>query len=462
MSAATVRLSWPGRVAKLPAPRRVRLEPWERHGRGEHRLIFGDNALALDGLLARHAGRVDLVYLDPPFASGASYRARLRTGDGRPSAATVAAFDDRWSGGLAGYLSMMEPRLRRLHELLAPHGSLYLHADPSAAHALKLLLDEIFGPRCFQREIVWRIGWVSGFKSTTRNWIRNHDTILFYTKDPRRFTFHKPYVPHLPGYRRRGRPGKAPGVPVDDVWNAGPAELALTGEDSLDSIQIKSFAQEKTGYATQKNLSLLRRIVAASSNPGDLVLDPFCGSGTTLVAAQGLGRRWIGVDESPAAIGLCRRRLLHGPTPASFQILRPRPVDGDEAEPKPLAARVRLRVERVGEDGLRVRLLGIAGRGISREDDGREAVDAWMVDCSGRGSGFSRASLRAVRAPGGGPLPWVLGPRRLTGSGPVTWFVRVCRSGGAAVDVPVHLARDRRGRWTRVRRAGAGGEIRSG
>src|SRR5690606_12655232 len=152
--------------------------------------------------------------------------------------------------------------------------SLYVHVDPTVGHAVKLLLDEVFGPGCFQREIVWRIGWVSGFKTKARNWIRNHDLLFFYVKDPRRFTFNKRILPHPPGYvRRDGSPPRGRGVPLCDVWNAGEGELSLRGRESLDSIQIKSFSTEKTGYATQKNESLLRRIVEASSNPGDLVAD---------------------------------------------------------------------------------------------------------------------------------------------------------------------------------------------
>jgi hypothetical protein len=197
----------------------------------------------------------------------------------------------------------------------------YIHVDPTVGHAVKLLADEIFGPECFQREIVWRIGWVSGFKTKARNWIRNHDLIFFYAKDPKGMTFNKLYVPYPPGYRRRdGSPPRGEGMPIDDVWNAAPAEFELRGRESLDSIQIKSFSTEKTGYATQKNESLLRRIVAASSNPGDLVVDPFCGSGTTLAAAAELGRRFIGCDASAPAVHVATKRLLSIPTQHDLSI----------------------------------------------------------------------------------------------------------------------------------------------
>ncbi len=192
----------------------------------------------------------------------------------------------------------------------------------------------MFGPGCFQREIVWRIGWVSGFKSKAKNWIRNHDLIYFYVKDPSSFTFNKRYVPYPPGYvRRDGKPPTGAGVPIDDVWNANTSEFALRGKDSLDSIQIKSFSNEKCGYATQKNESLARRVVEASSNPGDLVFDAFCGSGTLGVAARQLGRRFVGIDVSASAVHIATKRLLD--------------VDAEGAPP--------VRVERVVEPDRRLR-----------------------------------------------------------------------------------------------------------
>lgn len=323
-------LRWPGKHGALVPGPGLTLACEQQvgpPGRDPDLLICADNLLAMDALLATHAGAIDLIYLDPPFATGHDFvHTRAREGDdGEPRGEfQTHAYHDRWPGGLAGFLRMLEPRLRLAHRLLAPHGSLYLHVDPTVGHYAKLVLDEIFGPACFQREIVWRIGWLSGFKTRANNWIRNHDLLFFYTRDPARFTFHKQYVPHPEGYRRRD--GKSPsgrGVPMEDVWNANSAEFALRGKDSLDSIQIKSFSREKTGWATQKNTSLLRRIIAASSNPGDLVADFFCGSGTTLVAAAELGRRFIGCDCAPAAVELAHARLAaHGPTDMSESAAR--------------------------------------------------------------------------------------------------------------------------------------------
>ena len=274
-------------------------------------LIGGDNLLAMDALMATHAGAIDLVYIDPPFATGHEFERTTRVGaDAEGPELRSRAYSDRWPGGVAGLLQMLDPRLRRIHRLLAPHGSLYVHVDPIVGHAVKLLLDEIFGPGCFQREIVWRVGWISGFKARANNWIRNHDLIYFYVKDPQRFVFHRQVNPHPTEYRRRkGEVDQQGGVPVEDVWNASPAEWRLRGPASLDSIQIKSFSREKTGWATQKNESLLRRIVAASSDEGALVADFFCGAGTTLAAAQALGRRWIGCDSAAAAVELAHARM---------------------------------------------------------------------------------------------------------------------------------------------------------
>nr|WP_255216752.1 DNA methyltransferase [Pseudenhygromyxa sp. WMMC2535] len=279
---------------------------------GPAALILGDNLLALEALVRAHPERADLIYIDPPFATGSRFALARRLGeDDNTGELRLPAFDDAWEDGLAGFLRMLDPRLRLLHRLLAPTGSLYLHVDPTVGHAVKLLLDEIFGPGCFQREIVWRIGWLSGFKTRARNWIRNHDLIFFYTKDPRAFTFNKRWVPHPKGYKRRdGKPSKAPGVPMEDVWNANAVEADLRGKASLDSIQIKSFSREKTGWATQKNESLLRRIIEASSNPGDLVVDVFAGSGTTAAVATALGRRVWTCDHAEAAVQITRARLL--------------------------------------------------------------------------------------------------------------------------------------------------------
>lgn len=318
-----VELRWPGKyIDGVRAPlvdHGAELIERERigttgQGTRPNRLIRADNLLALEALVRREPQSVDLVYIDPPFATGNRFALLRRIGDkreGTQAQLRLPAFDDAWDGGLAGFLRMLDPRLRLIHQLLSPTGSLYVHVDPTVGHAVKLMLDEIFGPDCFQREIVWRIGWISGFKTMARNWIRNHDLIFFYTKDPKQFTFNKTWVPHPSSYERRaGTAAKAPGVAIEDVWNAGAGELELSGRESLDSIQIKSFSREKTGWATQKNESLLRRIIAASSDPGHVVADLFAGSGTTGVVAAELGRAFVVCDHADAAVQIARNRLI--------------------------------------------------------------------------------------------------------------------------------------------------------
>ncbi len=269
----------------------------------QDRLILGDSKYVLSGLLPEHGGKVNLVYLDPPFATGADF-----------SVQGQKAYRDTWRGGFDSYLQWLSDTLVLLREMLATDGSLYLHLDANAAHYAKVLLDEVFGPGSFQREIIWRIGWVSGYKAAAANWIRNHDTLLFYVKDPRCFTFNKEYLPYPDGYvRRDGRAPTGKGFPLDDVWNASES-------DRLDSIQIKSFSGEKVGYPTQKNEALLARIINASSNPGDLVLDCCCGSGTTPAVASKLGRRFIAADLGRLAIHTTRKRLLALPDPKPFVV----------------------------------------------------------------------------------------------------------------------------------------------
>ena len=298
-------------------------------------LYHGDNLEVMRRHVASES--VDLIYLDPPFNSDRTYSVISRG-----SQTQQTAFVDTWRwdddaetafGELTGatppgvhvpphlrelmralqgllgdkadmlaYLSMMAIRLVEMRRVLRPTGSIYVHCDASASHYLKLVLDTVFGPENFRREIIWRSGWVSGFKTRTANWIRNHDTLFYYLRDRREaFTFHKDlaYRPHPEGYERRGGGGNPRGVALDDVWD----------EVALYSPWIKSFSTEKLGYMTQKPLALLERIVSVSSNPGDLVLDPFCGCGTTVEAAERLGRRWTGIDVASLAIEIVEERL---------------------------------------------------------------------------------------------------------------------------------------------------------
>ena len=305
----------------------------------ENTLYYGDN---LD-ILRRYVEdeSVDLVYLDPPFKSSQDYNVLFAEQNGTRSKAQIKAFEDTWrwdlgaaeayeeivegGGGpsevmqafrkilgqsdMMAYLVMMCPRLLELRRVLKPTGSLYLHCDPTASHYLKLLLDATFGHHNFLNEIVWHYRkWPTG-KYTFQ---RNHDILFFYSRSiSHQRTFNQIYMPRAASTLRRfgtarirsafdeeghrlpsqteDRPSE--GVRQDDVWEVGRVP------------PIKQL------FPTQKPEALLERIIQASSNPGDVVLDPFCGCGTALVAAQSLGRRWIGIDSSLVAVTLARRRL---------------------------------------------------------------------------------------------------------------------------------------------------------
>jgi len=264
------------------------------------RIYFGDN---LEVLRSLKDESVDLIYIDPPFNTGKiQKRVQIRTilseqGDrtgfqGRRYKSIVIGskqfvdfFDD--------YLSFLEPRLIEAHRVLAPHGSLYLHLDYREVHYCKVLLDEIFGRECFLNEIIWAYDY--GGRPKNR-WPAKHDNILFYAKEPGKHIFNVEEIERIPHM--------APGL-------VGPEKAAL-GKLPTDvwwHTIVPTNSREKTGYPTQKPLGILRRIIQASSRPGDLVLDFFAGSGTTGVAALELGRRFILVDNNPEAIQVMAKRF---------------------------------------------------------------------------------------------------------------------------------------------------------
>ncbi|MFX1377136.1 MAG: DNA-methyltransferase [Promethearchaeota archaeon] len=255
----------------------------------------------LDFLNQLDSDIIDLIYIDPPFYTGVDYK----------------EFSDNWSS-LEDYLDFMETRIKEMHRTLKFTGSFYCHCDANAVFDLKPICDNIFGRQFFRREIIWNVGSVSGFKSQVKGWVRQHDTILYYTKSDD-FTFNKQYIPYKEEYikkmfryqdedgrlyrkRRGGRQylDDKPGNALGDVWN------------DIYSYQTRTRSKEYLGYPTQKPEELLERIILASSNEGDLVADFFCGTGTTLVVAAKLNRKWIGVDNNTKAIDLCKKRVNIG------------------------------------------------------------------------------------------------------------------------------------------------------
>lgn len=362
-----------------------------------NRLYYGDNLDVLRDHVASES--VDLVYLDPPFNSNASYNILFRSPTGSGADASIEAFDDTWTWGpsaagalmditgsgnhklhvlmqamrtaigenaMMAYLAMMAVRLQELHRVLKPKGSLYLHCDPTASHYLKLVLDAVFGAENFRNEIVWkRAHTVKGnFGQGATAFGRNTDSIFFYGKTAAA-TFNPQFTPYSEEYLRQfyrytepdgrrfrlismiGPGGAANGNPhyevmgVSKFWRYSRARMDQLVADGLvvqtkpgtvpqrkqyletgmgvavqslwdDLPALGASSSEGLGYPTQKPRALLERIIAASSNPGDVVLDPFCGCGTAVDAAQKLGRQWIGIDITHLAIGLIEKRLREG------------------------------------------------------------------------------------------------------------------------------------------------------
>jgi site-specific DNA-methyltransferase (adenine-specific) len=341
-------------------------------------LYYGDNLDILRKNLA-HAS-VDLVYLDPPFQSGKDYNLIFEShrGERGNERAQTAVFKDTWkwgpeaeelyvevesSGGklatalkglrsmlhesdLMAYLCMMAPRLVELRRVLKPTGSLYLHCDPTASHYLKVLLDSIFGPACFRNEVIWRY---RRWPARARRFQRMHDVLLFYTASAanthafnvlygyetlaestlKTFGTKKQKADFASGHRKPSvEEVDSAGPPLTDFWD--PEALGAKGVPLSDAWEVGIIApisKERTGYETQKPERLLERVILSSSNEGDVVLDPFCGCGTTIKVAERFKRKWIGIDVTHLAINLIRNEL----SGAQFEV-KGEPVDIDGAK----------------------------------------------------------------------------------------------------------------------------------
>ena len=301
-------------------------------------IFTGDNLPIMRGM---NSESVDLIYLDPPFNSNANYAAPIG------SKAAGAEFKDTWTlddvdnawldlietkypalnrvihaamtNSDKSYLIYMAARLLEMKRILKDTGSIYLHCDPTMSHYLKLVMDAVFRKKNFKREVTWSNEDTSGFKSKANNWIRVGEILLYYTKSEK-YTFNKQYhsldektikrydkidengkrfkiYKNKDGSERRSYLKKDRGASIGSVWT------------DIPSFQKVNNTGENTGYPTQKPLALLDRIIKASSNEGDLVLDPFCGCATTLVAADRLQRDWIGIDLSGKAAELVVERI---------------------------------------------------------------------------------------------------------------------------------------------------------
>lgn len=247
---------------------------------------------------------VDLIYIDPPFYSQKSYE--MIWGE---NAAERFAFEDRWAGGINHYMKYLTDRIRKMHAKLKDGGSFYLHLDWHISHYMKIELDKLFGYNCFQNEIIWSY---RRWPSPSNHYQRMHDTILFYSKSadgPR--IFNVEFEPNSPSYEKRFK-GKTQMLDPETKTRKITLDADSKGlprRDVWDISIIAGFSAERLGYPTQKPLALLERIIRTSTNPGDLVMDAYCGCGTTMAAAQKLGRRWVGIDISQSAIRVVEQRL---------------------------------------------------------------------------------------------------------------------------------------------------------
>jgi len=247
---------------------------------------------------------VDLIYIDPPFFSNRHYEVIFNDGE------EIRSFEDRWKGGINHYIDWMKDRVFELHRVLKDTGSFYLHCDWHASHYLKVMCDDIFGYNNFKNEVIWCYSRMSSSKQ--KNFNRNHDVILFYCKDNKLINFYPDEVRQPYAESSKNREGfiktsLGGGAPKEGICKLNPK--GKFPEDWWIIPFIRPNAAERLGYPTQKPEPLLEKIIKASSNKDDLILDPFCGCGTTIAIAQRLQRKWIGVDVSPAACKLMKNRV---------------------------------------------------------------------------------------------------------------------------------------------------------
>lgn len=281
-------------------------------------LIWGENKEIMNSLLKDFENKINLIYIDPPFATGGNFNLKIQIGENGNCLDDIA-YKDKWKEGLDSYLTFLYERLVKMKRLLADNGSIYVHLDWHISHYVKVILDEIFGIENFRNEIIW--AYPAASVKTRRFFIRSYDTILFYSKsddhvfndDPNIYMEYSNRVKNALKkdeqgtfyYRGGSHNGKKlsrkvyvvqEGIFPRDFWN--------------DIPYIRANTSEYQGFSTQKPERLLKRIILASTNEKDIVADFFCGSGTTLVVAEKLGRHWIGCDINKNAIHIARKRIL--------------------------------------------------------------------------------------------------------------------------------------------------------
>lgn len=284
-----------------------------------NKLVWGDNLLVMNSLLENFAGKIDLIYVDPPYATGADFSFVTKIGDTEvdiakeQSVIEAKAYRDTWARGLPSYLSMIFSRFSLMKELLSPTGSIYVHLGHHVGHYVKVLLDDVFGVDRFQNEIIW---YYKTGGATKERFSRKHDNIFFYTKSPEQWVFNpqkeKSFMMHKYGFKKSD-------FQIDE--STGLQYSMVYARDVFDIPSVGSDTSERVGFPTQKPEALLERIIRASSNKGQLVADFFCGSGTTSSVAEKLGRRWIACDLSRYSVHVTRKRLLEIEGCNPFEIL---------------------------------------------------------------------------------------------------------------------------------------------
>ncbi len=283
-----------GDATVVTAESQKNFEGFHRNEEGvitDNLVINGNNLLALHSLVREFRGKVKLIYIDPPYNTGTD----------------TFGYNDKFNR--SSWLTFMKNRLEIARELLTDDGAIYMQLDYHQVHYAKVLMDEIFGEENFQREIIWRIGWLSGYKTADKNWIRNHDTILFYSKDASCMTFNKHYIDKK-DFKSIAK-SNIVRYAIEDVWNGNEY-------DDLNSIAIVSFSGETVSKMLdkedevkgQKPEKLIERILNAHTEKGDIVLDFFAGSGTTAAVALKMNRQFIICEQLEKHLDIIHRRLI--------------------------------------------------------------------------------------------------------------------------------------------------------
>ncbi len=369
-------LTWPSKHTSQAAPGRlIRDSIIFPGGAGypghapQGRLILGDNLPVMAALMPEYEGSINLVYADPPFFTNRKYRARIGRGEDsrRPEGWALAdGYHDAWRD-LDAYLDFLYERFVLIHRLLAPDGTFYLHLDWHANSYARLLLDEVFGADHLLNEIVWTYHGPSPIRSAFN---RKHDTILAYVKGSQ-YTFNADAVrePYNPATVQTFKASPKAGFgKMPDL------ERGKVPEDWWYFPVVARLHNERTGYPTQKPEALLDRIIMASSNPGDLVADFFCGSGTTPARAARLGRQFLAVDDAFRAVHTTRRRLCSVQAP-------PFSLEREQGSCFPIVANSRLKLE------MRPDLVRVLGK---------PRLDYWELDPAWDGKTF-RSAAQAQR-----------------------------------------------------------------